>query len=103
MIALLIELVEMFKRGKESPITMLLIHFKKSTLSIHGECPECIVKVEEKILIDHPERSIRIPMISDARCLNLSNSVAIVVYEALRQNNFESLTKESDYLYGIID
>jgi len=57
----------------------------------------------EKLLIDHPERSIRIPMISDARCLNLSNSVAIVVYEALRQNNFESLTKESDYLYGIID
>jgi len=57
----------------------------------------------EKLLIDHPERAIRIPMISDARCLNLSNSVAIVVYEALRQNNFESLTKESDYLYGIID
>lgn len=57
----------------------------------------------EKILIEHPERSIRIPMISDARCLNLSNSVAIVVYEALRQNNFKSLTKESDYLYGIID
>lgn len=57
----------------------------------------------EKLLIEHPERSIRIPMISDARCLNLSNSVAIVAYEALRQNNFESLTKESDYLYGIID
>ena len=52
---------------------------------------------------EHPERSIRIPMISDARCLNLSNSVAIVIYEALRQNNFASLTKESDYLYGIID
>lgn len=57
----------------------------------------------EKLLIEHPERSIRIPMISDARCLNLSNSVAIVAYEALRQNNFKSLTKESDYLYGIID
>ena len=57
----------------------------------------------EQLLIDHPERAIRIPMISDARCLNLSNSVAIVVYEALRQNNFETLTKESDYLYGIID
>ena len=57
----------------------------------------------EKLLIEHPKRSIRIPMISDARCLNLSNSVAIVVYEALRQNNFKSLTKESDYLYGIID
>ncbi len=57
----------------------------------------------EKLLIDHPERAIRIPMISDARCLNLSNSVAIVIYEALRQTNFKSLTKESDYLYGIID
>ena len=57
----------------------------------------------EKLLINHPERAIRIPMISDARCLNLSNSVAIVIYEALRQTNFKSLTKESDYLYGIID
>ena len=57
----------------------------------------------ESLLIDHPERAVRIPMISSARCLNLSNSVAIVVYEALRQNNFASLTTESDYLFGIID
>lgn len=57
----------------------------------------------ETLLKEHPERAIRIPMISDARCLNLSNSVAIVVYEALRQNNFVSLTKECDYLLGIID
>ena len=45
----------------------------------------------EKLLIDNPERCLRIPMISEARCLNLSNSVAIVVYEALRQNNFENM------------
>ena len=57
----------------------------------------------EKLLMDNPERCIRIPMISSARCLNLSNAVAIVLYEALRQNDFKSLTKESDYLYGIID
>lgn len=57
----------------------------------------------ESLLIEHPERAIRIPMISSARCLNLSNSVAIVVYEALRQNNFASLTTESDYLFAIID
>ncbi len=57
----------------------------------------------ESLLIEHPERAIRIPMISSARCLNLSNSVAIVVYEALRQNDFSSLTTESDYLFGIID
>ena len=57
----------------------------------------------EKLLTDHPERCVRIPMISSARCLNLSNSAAIVVYEALRQNDFNMLSKESDYLYGIID
>lgn len=57
----------------------------------------------EKLLADHPERCVRIPMISSARCLNLSNAVAVVAYEALRQNDFKSLTKESDYLYGIID
>ena len=57
----------------------------------------------EKLLIDHPERCVRIPMISDARCINLSNAVAVVTYEALRQGDFKLLTKESDYLYGIID
>ena len=57
----------------------------------------------EKLLIEHPERAVRIPMISSARCLNLSNSAAIVIYEALRQTEFKSLSKESDYLYGIID
>lgn len=57
----------------------------------------------EELLIKHPERCIRIPMISSARCLNLSNAAAIVVYEALRQTEYKSLTKESDYLYGVID
>ncbi len=36
-----------------------------------------------------PEKCYTIPMVSDARCLNLSNSVAIVLYEALRQQNFQ--------------
>lgn len=35
--------------------------------------------------------TLRIPMVDDARSLNLSNSVAIVLYEALRQNNFNGL------------
>lgn len=45
----------------------------------------------EELLYENPERCMRIPMISDARSLNLSNAVAIVVYEALRQTGFESL------------
>ncbi len=50
--------------------------------------------IPEEILKDHDETCIRIPMISDARSLNLSNSVAIILYEALRQNQFDHLLKE---------
>lgn len=45
----------------------------------------------EQLLHDNKETCIRIPMISDARSLNLSNAVAIVVYEALRQTGFREL------------
>lgn len=45
--------------------------------------------IPEEILLDYKETAIRIPMRSDIRSLNLSNSVAIVVYEALRQQGFE--------------
>ena len=45
----------------------------------------------EELLHDNYDRAIRIPMIAQARSLNLSNSVAIVVYEGMRQQNFQSL------------
>ena len=45
----------------------------------------------EELLMDNLDSCIRIPMIDEARSLNLSNSVAIVLYEALRQQNFEGL------------
>lgn len=45
---------------------------------------------EELIFADY-ERAIRIPMRQEARCLNLSNSVAVLVYEALRQLDFPHL------------
>lgn len=35
-----------------------------------------------------PEKFVTIPMVKEARCLNLSNSVAIALYEGLRQNHF---------------
>ncbi len=46
----------------------------------------------EELLYERMSTAVRIPMISDARSLNLSNSVAIVAYEAMRQNNFSHLT-----------
>ena len=45
----------------------------------------------EELLYKNEERCIRIPMIKEARSLNLSNSVAIIVYEAMRQIGFENL------------
>ena len=50
--------------------------------------------IPEEILIENRENCIRIPMWGDIRSLNLSNSVAIVLYEALRQNGFEKMTTE---------
>ncbi|MGN0940318.1 MAG: tRNA (uridine(34)/cytosine(34)/5-carboxymethylaminomethyluridine(34)-2'-O)-methyltransferase TrmL [Selenomonadaceae bacterium] len=45
----------------------------------------------EELLKEHWDSCVRIPMISDARSLNLSNSVAIASYEALRQFGFDGL------------
>ena len=50
----------------------------------------------EELLYKDRERCIRIPMIDEARSLNLSNSVAIVLYEALRQTGFSFLKEEGE-------
>ena len=50
--------------------------------------------IPEEILVDHEETCIRIPMQGDIRSLNLSNSVAIILYEALRQHDFQHLNTE---------
>jgi tRNA (cytidine/uridine-2'-O-)-methyltransferase len=50
----------------------------------------------EELLYSNKEKCIRIPMVNGARSLNLSNSVAVVVYEALRQNNFEDLLNKGN-------
>ena len=54
----------------------------------------------EELLVKHKEECVRIPMIEESRSLNLSNSVAIAVYEGLRQNNFEGLS-ESGQLHRL--
>ena len=60
--------------------------------------PDCFIMfgkesagIPEEILKDYPDTSIRIPMWGEIRSLNLSNAVAIVLYEALRQNDFMGL------------
>lgn len=47
--------------------------------------------IPEEILLEYEKATVRIPMIGETRCLNLGNSVAVVLYEALRQHGFEGL------------
>ena len=65
--------------------------------------PDCYIMfgkesagIPEEILVEHPDECVRIPMIGETRSLNLSNSVAIVLYEALRQNQFDHMKLEGD-------
>ena len=51
----------------------------------------------EDILKKYIDKTIRIPMRPTLRSLNLSNSVAIVVYDVYRQNQFENLEEISNY------
>ena len=60
--------------------------------------PDCYIMfgkesagIPEEILVKHPEECLRIPMWGEIRSLNLSNSVAIVLYESLRQNEFDHM------------
>lgn len=60
--------------------------------------PDCYIMfgkesagIPEDILLENQENCVRIPMTGEIRSLNLSNSVAIVLYEALRQNHFENM------------
>lgn len=65
--------------------------------------PDCYIMfgkesagIPEEILKDHPDACVRIPMVGETRSLNLSNSVAIVLYEALRQNDFSNMKLEGE-------
>ena len=52
--------------------------------------------IPEEILAEHPADCIRIPMRPEERSINLSNSAAIILYEALRQLDFPELESEGD-------
>ena len=52
--------------------------------------------IPEEILVDHEETCIRIPMGFGIRSLNLSNAVAVVLFEALRQNDFRGLELQGE-------
>ncbi len=68
--------------------------------------PDCYIMfgkesagIPEEILVQNQENCIRIPMMEKIRSLNLGNSVAIVLYEALRQNGFAGMEREGHLHY----
>ena len=52
--------------------------------------------IPEEILVKNPEACVRIPMNPEIRSLNLANSAAIVLYDALRQNHFAGMQMEGE-------
>ena len=65
--------------------------------------PDCYIMfgpesrgIPEEMLVENRENCMRIPMWGETRSLNLSNSVAVILYEALRQNGFERMTMEGE-------
>jgi len=67
------------------------VHYEMSDYIMFG--PESR-GIPEEILVEREKDCIRIPMFGDTRSLNLCNSAAIVLYEALRQNDFAGLEKK---------
>jgi len=52
--------------------------------------------IPEELLLEHRETCVRMPMSENIRCLNLSNAVAVAVYEALRQTGYSGLTTSGE-------
>ena len=92
----------------ENPEEFFRIHGDKQLWLFSTKAPRSYAEVEypedvyflfgketkglpEELLYENPETTIRIPIRAEARSLNLSNSVAVVVFEALRQRGFSGM------------
>ena len=87
-------------RNPGAKLYMATTKARRIYTEVHYE-PDCYLMfgperrgIPEEILVRCPESCVRIPMWGDIRSLNLSNSVAVLLYEALRQNGFEKMTME---------
>ena len=105
-----IDYADFLERNPGAKIYMATTKAPKVYTEVSYE-PDCYIMfgkesagIPEEILAHNRDRCVRIPMIGETRSLNLSNSVAVVLYEALRQNHFDhmklqgQLTKFADYI-----
>ena len=93
---------DFLQKNPGAKIYMATTKSKQTYTDVHYE-DDCYIMfgkesagIPEEILKEHPDTCVRIPMLGETRSLNLSNSVAIVLYEALRQNSFDHMTLEGE-------
>lgn len=91
---------DFLEKNPNAKIYMATTKSKQKYTDVHYE-DDCYIMfgkesagIPEELLLENKENCIRIPMLSDIRSLNLSNSVSIVLYEALRQNQFTNFQIE---------
>ena len=95
-----IDYADFLERNPGAKIYMATTKAPKVYTEVSYE-PDCYIRfgkesagIPEEIVVQHQEDCVRIPMVGDIRSLNLSNSVSIVLYEALRQNGFAGMNLE---------
>ena len=97
-----IDYAEFLEKNPGAKIYMATTKAKKIYTEVEYE-PDCYIRfgkesagIPEEILVQNEENCVRIPMMGEIRSLNLGNSVAIVLYEALRQNGFAGMQTEGE-------
>lgn len=95
-----IDFQDFLDKNPGANIYMATTKAPKIYTDVHYE-PDCYIMfgkesagIPEEILVKHKENCIRIPMMGEIRSLNLGNSVAVILYEALRQNGFVNMNQE---------
>lgn len=93
---------EFLDKNPGARIYMATTKAKKKYTDVVYE-PDCYIMfgkesagIPEEILVENEENCVRIPMIGGIRSLNLGNSVAVVLYEALRQNGFDGMEEQGE-------
>ena len=91
---------DFLERNPGAKIYMATTKAQKVYTEVEYE-PDCYIMfgkesagIPEEILVENEDHCVRIPMWGEIRSLNLSNSVAVVLYEALRHNDFEKMALE---------
>lgn len=91
-----------FLQHAPGPCTFFSSKAPRSYTEVHYPSNACLVfgketaGLPEALLLEHADETVRLPMRAEARCLNLSNAVAIGAYEVLRQWNFSGLCAEGE-------